>query len=148
MRFLQRCLKMNKIVMDHDSRESRRESSMLIEPVVGQVLHLMGSGNSDMMQSCLEIIGHIISWPVYCVRKNNRKMLKLILRVVETNDVNDINIIQACFKMIRRILKANRYFLAPSQITEVLLSIKENLYVADWVTEPLHCLQVGFVLRS
>lgn len=121
---------------------------MLIEPVVGQVLYLMGSSNSDMMQSCLEIIGHIISWPVYCVRKNNRKMLKLILRVIETNDVNDINIIQSCFKMIRRILKANRYFLAPSQITEVLLSIKENLYVADWVTEPLHCLHVGLLLRS
>jgi hypothetical protein len=76
------------------------------------------------------------------VRKNNRKMLRLILKVMETNDVNDLNIIQSCFKMIRRILKANRYFLAPSQITEVLHSIREHLYTADWVNEPLQCLNL------
>lgn len=130
--------------MVNDTKEQRRDNSEIIEPVVNQVLHFMGSGNSDLMQSCLEIISYIINWPMYCIRKNNRKMLKIILKVIETNDVNDLNIIQSCFKMVRRILKANRYFLAPSQITEVLLSIRENLYVADWVTEPLHCLSVRY----
>lgn len=114
----------------------------MIEPIVGNVLDFMSSNNSDLMQSSLEIISHIISWPIYSVRKHNRKMLKLILRVIESNDVNDLNIIQSCFKMVRRILKSNRYFLAPSQLTEVIHSIRDNLYPADWVNEPLHCLSV------
>lgn len=139
---MQRCLKLNKVTIAQETKEDRRQSSDLVEPIVTQVLELMNSGNNDLMQSSLEIISYIISWPIYCVRKNNRKMLRLILKVVETNDVNDLNIIQSCFKMIRRILKANRYFLAPSQITEVLHSIREHLYSADWVNEPLHCLNL------
>lgn len=142
LRLLQRCLKLNKVVIAQETKEDRRQSSDLVEPIVTQVLELMNSGNNDLMQSSLEIISHIISWPIYCVRKNNRKMLRLILKVIETNDVNDLNIIQSCFKMIRRILKANRYFLAPSQISEVLHSIREHLYSADWVNEPLHCLNL------
>lgn len=118
----------------------------MIEPIVGQILTFMDSKTNELMHSSLEIISYIISWPIYCVRKNNRKMLRLILRVLETNDVNDLNIIQSCFKMVRRILKANRYFLAPSQITEVLHSIRENLYPADWVNEPLLCLNVAYML--
>jgi hypothetical protein len=114
----------------------------MIEPIVVQILSFMDSTNNDLMHSSLEIISYIINWPIYCVRKNNRKMLRLILKVLESNDVNDLNIIQSCFKMIRRILKANRYFLAPSQITEVLHCIRENLCPADWVNEPLLCLNV------
>ena len=116
----------------------------MIEPIVGQVLSFMESANNELMHSSLEIISYIINWPIYCVRKNNRKMLRFILKVLEANDVNDLNIIQSCFKMVRRILKANRYFLAPSQITEVLHSIRENLCPADWVNEPLMCLNVGW----
>ena len=145
MRFFQKCLKTNKVNIKCDTLEERRTSSEMIEPIVCNVLDFMSSSNSDLMQSSLEIIGHIISWPIYSVRKHNRKMLKLILRVVEANDVNDLNIIQSCFKMIRRILKSNRYFLAPSQLTEVIHSIRDNLYPADWVNEPLLCLNVPSV---
>ena len=97
-----------------DSKEDRRRSSEMIEPIVAHVLDFMSSGNSELMQSSLEIISYIINWPIYCVRKHNRKMLKLILKVIEANDINDLNILQTCFKMVRRILKSNRYFLAPS----------------------------------
>lgn len=142
LRFLQKCLKMNRIMIKSDTQEERRLSSEMFEPIVGQILNFMGSSNNELMQSSLEIISYIINWPIYCVRKNNRKMLRLILRVIEANDVNDLNIIQSCFKMIRRIIKSNRYFLAPSQITEVLNCIRDNLYPADWVNEPLHCLNV------
>lgn len=144
MRFFQRCLKLNKVTLKLGTKEERRESSEMVEPLVGHVLSFMESTNNDLMQNSLEIISYIINWPIYCVRKNNRKMLRFILKVLETNDVNDLNIIQSCFKMIRRILKANRYFLAPSQITEVLHSIRENLCPADWVNEPLLCLNVVF----
>ncbi len=147
MRLFQKCLKMNKITIKTESKEDRRYSSEMIEPIVSHVLDFMSSQNSDLMQSSLEIISYIISWPIYSVRKHNRKMLKLILRVIEANDVNDLNIIQSCFKMIRRILKSNRYFLAPSQLTEVIHSIRENLYPADWVTEPLLCLNVRYSLH-
>ena len=142
MRLLQKCLKMNKIAIKIDSKEDRRRSSEMIEPIVSHVLDFMSSGNSELMQSSLEIISYIINWPIYCVRKHNRKMLKLILKVIESNDINDLNILQTCFKMVRRILKSNRYFLAPSQMTEVIHSIRENLYPADWVNEPLLCLNV------
>jgi hypothetical protein len=146
LRLFQRCLKLNKVVIKQSTQEERRFSSEMIEPIVGQILTFMDSKTNELMHSSLEIISYIISWPIYCVRKNNRKMLRLILRVLETNDVNDLNIIQSCFKMVRRILKANRYFLAPSQITEVLHSIRENLYPADWVNEPLLCLNVAYML--
>lgn len=142
LRFFQKCLKMNKIQVKCESQEDRRLSSEIFEPIVVQVLSFMASPNNELMQSSLEIISYIINWPIYCVRKNNRKMLRLILKVIDGNDVNDLNILQSCFKMVRRIIKSNRYFLAPSQITEVLNSIKENLYPADWVNEPLHCLNV------
>jgi hypothetical protein len=146
LRFMQKTLKMNKIHIKHETPEEKRITSEMIEPIVGQVLSFMDSPNNELMQSSLEIISYIINWPIYCVRKNNRKMLKLILKVIEGSDVNDLNIIQSCFKMIRRIIKSNRYFLAPSQITEVLHSIRDNLYPADWVNEPLHCLNVYLIL--
>jgi hypothetical protein len=142
LRFFQRCLKLSKVTIKQATSEERRSSSEMIEPIVVQILSFMDSTNNDLMHSSLEIISYIINWPIYCVRKNNRKMLRLILKVLESNDVNDLNIIQSCFKMIRRILKANRYFLAPSQITEVLHCISENLCPADWVNEPLLCLNV------
>lgn len=145
LRFMQKCLKMNKIHIKHETQEEKRITSEMIEPIVGQVLSFMDSHNNELMQSSLEIISYIINWPIYCVRKNNRKMLKLILKVIESSDVNDLNIVQSCFKMIRRIIKSNRYFLAPSQITEVLHSIRDNLYPADWVNEPLHCLNVNSI---
>lgn len=133
---------MNNLALKLDSKEERRETSQMFEPIVEGVLHFLSSRNNDLMQTCLDIVGYLINWPLHCVRKNNRKMLKHILRVVEANDVNDLNLIQACFKMIRRILKANRYFLAPSQITDVLHSIRTNLYPADWVNEPLLTLNL------
>lgn len=134
---------MNKILVKFDTKEERRSSSEMVEPVVSHILEFMSSGNSELLQSSLEIISYIINWPIYCVRKHNRKMLKLILRVIEANDENDLTVLQSCFKMVRRILKSNRYFLAPSQMTEVIRSIRENLYPADWVNEPLLCLNVS-----
>lgn len=52
----------------------------------------------------------------------------------------DLNLLQCCFKMIKRIILTNRDFLPNSQITEIYILLEENLYPADWVTEPLHCL--------
>jgi hypothetical protein len=142
LKLFQRCLKMNKIGLNIETKEARSQSSEIVEPIVGQILFFMTSSSSDLMQSSLECIGFIINWPLYCIRKNNRKMLKQILKVIETNDINDLGIIQSCFKMIRRILQANRYFLSPSQLTEVLQFTKEYLYPAEWVNEPLQCLSV------
>lgn len=53
---------------------------------------------------------------------------------------SDLNLLQCCFKMMKRIILTNRDFLPNSQISEVYILIEENLYRADWVTEPLHCL--------
>ena len=146
LRLMQRCLKLNRIVIKHSTQDERRLSSEMFEPIISQILTFMDSTNNELMHSSLEIISHVISWPIYSVRKNNRKMLRIILKVLESNDVNDLNIIQSCFKMIRRILKANRYFLAPSQITEILHCIRDNLYPADWVNEPMMCLNVELKL--
>jgi len=147
MRLFQRCLKMNKISIAQESKEDRRKSSEMLDPIVTHVVDFLGSTNTDLMQSSLEIVGHILHWPVYCVRKNNRKMLRLILGVLESSESSDLNLIQSCFKMIRRILKANRYFLSAGQMTEVVRAIRENMYPADWVNEPLHCLNLLITLR-
>lgn len=42
--------------------------------------------------------------------------------------------------MIKKIISNNKDFLPRSQITEVYNLIRDNIYRADWVTEPLHCL--------
>jgi len=43
--------------------------------------------------------------------------------------------------MIRKLVKSNRFNLGEGQITAVFGYIKEYIYPADWVTEPLHCLE-------
>lgn len=53
---------------------------------------------------------------------------------------SDLNLLQCCFKMMKRIILTNKDFLPNSQIKEIYILIEENLYPADWVTEPLHCL--------
>lgn len=53
---------------------------------------------------------------------------------------SDLNLLQCCFKMIKRIILTNKDFLPNSQISEVYILLQENLYQADSVTEPLHCL--------
>lgn len=42
--------------------------------------------------------------------------------------------------MIKKIVATNKDYLPQSQISEIYSLILENVYRADWVTEPLHCL--------
>jgi len=42
--------------------------------------------------------------------------------------------------MMKNIIYTNKDFLQKSQISEIYNLVSENLYLADWVTEPLHCL--------
>jgi len=49
--------------------------------------------------------------------------------------------------MIKKLIKSNRFNLKDSQITQVFNYIKEYIYPADWVTEPLNCLEALITVK-
>ena len=49
--------------------------------------------------------------------------------------------------MIHKILNINEKFLPSSQLTEIYELLEDNLYLADWVTEPLNTLNVKYFIK-
>jgi U3 small nucleolar RNA-associated protein 20 len=78
---------------------------------------------------------------LFAIRKNNKRILKALLKILKTIQGSDLELIQVCFKMIRKLIQSNRFSLKDSYITQVFGFIKEYIYPADWVTEPLNCLE-------
>jgi hypothetical protein len=111
-----------------------------MNPLIDQLVTLMNSEISKLMQVSLSIVAHVVNWPVWSLENKGRKMLRIILKIFDKLGASDVDLVQSCFKMMKRIILTNSEFLANSQISSVYELIQDNLYRGDTITEPLHCL--------
>lgn len=141
MMLFQRCLKKKVLDISFVDKEAKNQASEKFEPLIDQFLKLLNSDYNELVMVSLNIISQVINFPIFAIRKNNKRILKALLRILKTVQASDQQLIQVCFKMIRKLIKTNRFNLGDSHITAVFGLIKEYLYPADWVTEPLNCLE-------
>lgn len=111
-----------------------------MNPMIDQLVTLMNSEISKLMQISLSIVAHVVNWPVWSIENKGRKMLRIILKIFDKLGSSDVELVQACFKMMKRIVLTNNEFLANSQISNIYDLIQDNLYRGDTITEPLECL--------
>lgn len=74
----------------------------------------MSSDISKLMHISLSIVAHVLNWPVWNMENKGRKMLRLVLRIFDKLGSSDANLVDSCFKMIRKIILTNKEFLANS----------------------------------
>lgn len=67
--------------INFDEEDQRKEMAEYMGPFIDQMITLMGSEISKLMQGSLLIIAHIINWPVFTLENKGRKLLRIILRV-------------------------------------------------------------------
>jgi U3 small nucleolar RNA-associated protein 20 len=141
MMLFQRSLKKKILKFDFSNHITKKEINEKFDPLIDQFLKLLNSDYNELVLVSLNIISHIINFPLFAIRKNNKRILKALLKILKTIQGSDLELIQVCFKMIRKLIQSNRFSLKDSYITQVFGFIKEYIYPADWVTEPLNCLE-------
>lgn len=90
-----------------------------MNPMIDQLVTLMNSEISKLMQISLSIVAHVVNWPVWSIENKGRKMLRIILKIFDKLGSSDVELVQACFKMMKRIVLTNNEFLANSQISNI-----------------------------
>lgn len=111
-----------------------------MSPLIDQLVTFMSSDISKLMQVALQIVAHVLNWPVWSMENKGRKMLRIILRIFDKLGVSDAGLVESCFKMIKKIIITNKDFLANSQISSVYDMLQDNLFKGDGFTEPIECL--------
>lgn len=74
-------LKSQRFEIDLKNEEFVEELSHKMDPLLGQLISFLSSGDSKLMQASLSIVTVVINWPLRCLRKRNKKMLRVILSV-------------------------------------------------------------------
>jgi hypothetical protein len=85
-----------------------------MNPLIDQLVTLMSSDISKLMQISLSIVAHVLNWPVWSMENKGKKMLRLILRIFDKLGSSDADLVESCFKMIKKIILTNKEFLANS----------------------------------
>lgn len=147
MILFQRCLRKGVIKFDFSNYQTKKDANEKFDPLIDQFLKQLNSDYNDIVLISLNIIAHVINFPLFSIRKNNKRILKSQLKILSTLQSNDLQQIQICFKMIKKLIKSNRFNLKDSHITQVFNYIKEYIYPADWVTEPLNCLETLITVK-
>ena len=126
--------------VDFSDEAQKQQMSEYMNPMIDQLVLLMNSEISKLVQISLQIVSHVVNWPVWNIENKGRKMLRIIIKIFDKIGSNDLEIVQSCFKMMKKIVLTNNEFLANSQISSMYEMIQDNLYRGDQITEPLQCL--------
>ena len=126
--------------IDFSDAEIKSQISEYMNPLIDQLVTLMSSDISKLMQISLSIVAHVLNWPVWSMENKGKKMLRLILRIFDKLGSSDADLVESCFKMIKKIILTNKEFLANSQISSIYDMLQDNLFKGDSYTESIECL--------
>jgi len=67
--------------VNFEDPETKAQLSEYMGPLIDQLIKMMNSDISKLIQTSLKIASYIINWPVFTLKNKGKKMLRIILRV-------------------------------------------------------------------
>lgn len=82
LKLFHRKLRSDLFSLNFENESDREEMNQYMGPFIDQMIVLMNSEISKLIQGSLLIIAHIINWPVFTLEQKGKKLLRIILRVI------------------------------------------------------------------
>jgi len=123
------------------------ESSEILEkmnPLLLLIISCLESTNNSMISGALRILYFTLKWPLACIKKNYKKMMNSLLKILQNLSANDVEMVQDTFRLLTEILGSDdaKPFLTEKQVKCVIDYIENFVFASEKTTESLECLKV------